>query len=72
MTAQPITVADLAAELGVSVRAIAMHVTALCHQQGHDAVVHTATSSSARTTLHGTAADTIRTRYDRAPARAGI
>jgi hypothetical protein len=62
-TTATITVADLATELGVSVRAIAMHVSHLCREHGHTAVVHTAQSSSARSVLHGTAADQIRARY---------
>jgi hypothetical protein len=54
-----ITVAALAAELHVTTPEIARRVSVLCRELGPQQVVHTA-KSTARTVLHGSAADLIR------------
>lgn len=55
-----ITVADLAAELGVTVSEIGRRVSVLCRELGPQQVVHTAVASNAKCVLHGSAADLIR------------
>lgn len=55
-----ITVAELAAELGVTVRDISRRVTVLCKELGPQQVVHTAVPSNAGCLLHESAADLIR------------
>lgn len=60
MTTQPITVADLAAELGFTVPEIALMVTKFCRELGPQQVVHTAASSRANTVLHAAGAEAIR------------
>lgn len=60
----PITVAELGNKLGISVREVSLHVSALCREHGPAKIVHTAQSSNARTILHGTAADLIRARHN--------
>lgn len=59
----PITVADLAAELGVPVLAVSERVSALCRRLGAPAVVHTAAGSNGRTLLHGATARIIRAEH---------
>lgn len=66
MTNETITVAALAAELGVTVPEIGRRVTVLCEELGPRQVVHTAVFSPAKCVLHGSAADLIR--LDLAPA----
>lgn len=68
----PITVADLADELGTTATALAFRVTALVHQIGRTAVIHTPAPSNRRTLLHPEAADLLRpTAHDGPdPARA--
>ncbi|MFI9331928.1 hypothetical protein ACIGZJ_30855 [Kitasatospora sp. NPDC052868] len=55
-----LTVASLAAELGLSVRAVSARVTGLCRAFGPEAVVHTAASSNGATLLYADAAAAIR------------
>jgi hypothetical protein len=62
---QPIAIADLAQELGMSVQAVARLVSSECHEHGHAGVVHTAASSNGKTLLHAAAADRIRARVTR-------
>ncbi|MFD0405526.1 hypothetical protein [Kitasatospora sp. NPDC127116] len=66
MPASTITVAALAAELGVTVPEIGRRVSVLCRELGPQQVVHTATASNAQCVLHGDAAAMIR--LDLAPA----
>jgi hypothetical protein len=67
MSDETITVADLAAELGVTVAEISRHVTALCHELGPSRVIECTAPRIADCVLHGSAADVIRERVRRAP-----
>ncbi|WP_441251180.1 hypothetical protein [Kitasatospora sp. McL0602] len=63
MPAPDISIADLATELGTTVRDIAGHVSDLCRNTGPAQTVHLVAPSRARTIVRGPAADTIRARY---------
>jgi hypothetical protein len=58
-TVDLISVGDLAVQLDVEFRAVAVLVSALCREQGPKAVVHTAVSNSRECLLFRSAADTI-------------
>jgi hypothetical protein len=66
VTTPAITVAALAAELGVTVPEIGRRVSVLCEELGPQQVMHTAVFSPAKCVLHDSAADLIR--LDLAPA----
>ncbi|MGW4803071.1 hypothetical protein [Kitasatospora sp. NPDC004272] len=68
----PIALADLAAELGTTPIDLAARVTALIHQHGRTAVIHTPGTTNRRTLLQPGAADLLRSTAhdDPRPARA--